>query len=73
MSAQAVKETVDTIIATHIKSQRLVSFTELDSLSIMEVIMDIEDSLDISIPLQNLNSMKSIQEMYDLVLQSLLN
>jgi acyl carrier protein len=71
MTIQDVKKMVNSVIASHIKDQKLFSFTELDSLGIMEVIMDIEDTLDISIPLQNLNSVKSIEEMHDLVLDTL--
>jgi len=71
MTTQDVMKMVDSVIASHIKNQKLFSFTELDSLGVMEVIMDIEDNLDISIPLQNLNSVKSIEEMHDLVLDTL--
>jgi acyl carrier protein len=59
---RVVEQKIREVINEHMEENSLREFNEIDSLSMMNLIMDIEDSLDISIPLNDTESVRGMDE-----------
>jgi hypothetical protein len=58
-------------IAFHMDEPYIKSWADVDSLCVLEIIMSIEDRLDVSIPINDVSTPKSISEMITSVVQAL--
>jgi acyl carrier protein len=65
---RVVEQKIREVINEHMEENSLREFNEIDSLSMMDLIMDIEDSLDISIPLNDTESVRGMDEFIELVI-----
>ena len=59
---RVVRERIVQVIDEHMTENSQREFNEIDSLSMMDLIMDIEDELDISIPLNDTESVSGMDE-----------
>ena len=65
---RVVRERIVQVIDEHMTENSQREFNEIDSLSLMDLIMDIEDELDISIPLNDLESVKGMDEFIEMII-----
>ena len=64
---RVVEERIIQIIDENMEENSVKAFDEIDSLSMMDLIMDIEDELDISIPLNDIESVKNRDEFVQMI------
>ena len=57
-----IKEVIEQILNQALSDEEIDNFDEMDSLSKMTIIMDIEDALDINIPLNDVEMIKDRDE-----------
>ena len=65
---RVVRERIVQVIDEHMTENSQREFNEIDSLSMMDLIMDIEDELDISIPLNDTESVKGMDEFIEMII-----
>lgn len=65
---RVVRERIVQVIDEHMKENSQREFNEIDSLSMMDLIMDIEDELDISIPLNDTESVSGMDEFIEMII-----
>jgi len=65
---RVVRERIVQVINEHMEENSQQEFNEIDSLSMMDLIMDIEDELDISIPLNDIESVKGMDEFIEMII-----
>ena len=65
---RVVRERIVQVIDDHMTENSQLEFNEIDSLSMMDLVMDVEDELDISIPLNDLESVKGMDEFIEMII-----
>ena len=65
---RVVRERIVQVINEHMEENSHQEFDEIDSLSMMDLVMDVEDELDISIPLNDLESVKGMDEFIEMII-----
>jgi len=68
---RVVEERIIQIIHENMEENSVRAFEEIDSLAMMDLIMDIEDELEISIPLNDIESVKNRDEFVQMIISPL--